>query len=74
MKGRCYMLEVVKQGTTSKGFVWVLGKLDMGGLVIQDLFNTNSKEELDKTKPVKVKKVIIRRNREDNNLRFFIEL
>lgn len=66
------MLEVKKQGTNDYG-VWVIGTLDMGGLVINDLFNTNLKEEIiDTTKPVKVKKVKISRSK-NRELRFTLE-
>lgn len=66
------MLEVKKQGTSPRG-VWVIGTLDMGGLVIESIFNTNLKSELsDTTKPIKIKKVKISRNR-DNSIRFDLE-
>lgn len=66
------MLEVKKQGTNDYG-VWVIGTLDMGGLVINDLFNTNLKDELvDTTKPIKVKRVKISRSK-NRDLRFTLE-
>lgn len=66
------MLEIKKQGTSPRG-VWVIGTLDMGGLVIDSIFNTNLKSELsDTTQPVKIKKVKISRNR-DNSIRFDLE-
>ena len=72
MKGVIFVLEVKKQGTSPRG-VWVIGTLDMGGLVIESIFNTNLKSELsDTTQPIKVKKVKISRNR-DNTIRFDLE-
>lgn len=66
------MLEIKKQGTSLRG-VWVIGTLDMGGLVIDSIFNTNLKSELsDTTQPIKIKKVKISRNR-DNSIRFDLE-
>ena len=66
------MLEVKKQGSNNHG-VWLIGTLDMGGLVIESIFNTNLKSELsDTTQPIKVKKVKISRNR-DNTIRFDLE-
>lgn len=66
------MLEVKKQGTNDYG-VWVIGTLDMGGLIINDLFNTNLKEEIiDTTKPIKIKKVKISRSK-NRDLRFTLE-
>lgn len=67
------MLEVKKQGTNDYG-VWIIGTLELGGLVISDLFNTNLPHELeDTTKPIKVKKVKISRSMKSNQLRFSLE-
>ena len=67
------MLEVKKQGTNDYG-VWIIGTLELGGLVISDLFNTNLSKELDDTtKPIKVKKVKISRSMKSNQLRFTLE-
>lgn len=67
------MLEVKKQGTNDYG-VWVIGTLVIGNLVIEDLFNTNLKDELDDTtQPIKVKKVKISRSAKTRNLRISLE-
>lgn len=67
------MLEVKKQGINDYG-VWIIGTLELGGLVISDLFNTNLSHELDDTtKPIKVKKVKISRSMKTNQLRFSLE-
>lgn len=67
------MLEVKKQGSNDYG-VWVIGTLTIGNLIIEDLFNTNLKEELsDTTQPIKVKKVKISRSMKSNQIRFCLE-
>lgn len=71
------MLEVKKQGVNDGG-LWVIGTLDIGGLVIESIFNTNMRTLIeDTTKPIKVKKVKIS-NRYDSktsthSLRFSVE-
>lgn len=67
------MLEVQKQGVNEYG-LWIIGTLELGGLTIRDLFNTNLSNEIEDTsKPIKVKKVKISRSQKTRELRFTLE-
>lgn len=64
------MLEVKKQGSNDNG-VWVIGTLDLGGIVIDSIFNTNLQQLIaDTTQPIKVKKVKISNRLTKDNLRY----
>lgn len=60
--------DIKKQGSNDYG-IWVIGTLEYNGFVINDLFSTNLKSELDSTKSYEVKSVKIIRNK-SNVLRF----
>lgn len=64
------MLEVKKQGSNDNG-VWVIGTLDLGGIVIDSIFNTNLQQPIaDTTQPIKVKKVKISNRLTKDNQRY----
>ena len=64
------MLEVKKQGSNDNG-VWVIGTLDLGGIVIDSIFNTNLQKPIeDTTQPIKVKKVKISNRLTKDNQRY----
>lgn len=64
------MLEVKKQGSNDNG-VWVIGTLDLGGIVIDSIFNTNLQQLIaDTTQPIKVKKVKISNRLTKDNQRY----
>lgn len=60
--------DIKKQGVNDYG-VWVIGTLEYQGFVINDLFSTNLKSEIDTTKSYEVKSVKIIRNK-SNIIRF----
>lgn len=60
--------DIKKQGSNDYG-IWLIGTLDYNGFVINDLFSTNLKNELDATKSYEVKSVKIIRNK-SNIIRF----
>lgn len=60
--------DIKKQGSNDYG-IWLIGTLEYNGFVINDLFSTNLKNELDATKSYEVKSVKIIRNK-SNIIRF----
>lgn len=60
--------DIKKQGANDYG-IWVIGTLEYNGFIINDLFSTNLKSELDTTKSYEVKTVKIIRNK-SNIIRF----